>query len=119
VGERNLSVKDYYEDFIIMKKIQASGPFGEEITYAEGNIVKGAIGTLSKQELLIAEANENKSIYVITMDKTNPLEYDIIIKRVKSGQTLRITSNWRDAEPPKISSFDWVQVNAEKFEIPK
>jgi len=118
MGANNMSVQDYYEDLIIMEKIQVSGPFGEEITWEEGETIKGAIGTLSKQELLIAEANENKSIYVITTDKTKPLEYDTIIKRAKSGRTLRIISNWRDAEPPIISSFDWVQVNAEKFIIP-
>jgi len=113
-----LSVQDYYEDIIIMKKTQTSGPFGEEIKWEPDQTTRGAVGTLSKQELLIAEANENKSIYVITTDKTKPLEYGTIIKRAKSGRAMRITSNWRDAEPPVISSFDWVQVNAEKFIIP-
>ena len=101
-----------------MEKVSVSGPFGETITWQEGETVKAAMGTLSKQELLIAEANENRSIFVITTDKTNPLEYGTIVKRAKSGRGLKITSNWRDAEPPSLSSFDWVQVNAEEFIIP-
>lgn len=112
-----MSVKDYFEDIIIMEKIQISGPFGSETEWKEGETIQGAIGTLSKQELLIAEANQNKSIYVVTTDKTNAIEYDTIIKRTKSGRTLRVTSDWRDAEPPKISSFDWVQVSAESYDI--
>lgn len=119
MGETNMSVQDYFEELVRIEKVVISTPFGEEITYKEGETISGAIGTLSKKEMLIAEANENKSIYVITTSKDVLIEYGAIIKRSKNGRALRITSDWRDAEPPKISSFNWVQVNAEEFDIPE
>lgn len=113
-----MSVQDYYEELAIIEKVSTPGAFGETTTYIEKETIQGAVGTLSKREMLIAEANGNKSVYIVTVDKTNALEYDTIIKRAKNGQILRITSDWRDEVPPNISSFDWIQVNAEKFIIP-
>ena len=112
-----MSVSDYYEDFDVLKKVYNTTAFGEEGSWVTEKTIQAAVGTLSKQELLIAEANENRSIFIVTVDKTNPIEYGTIIKRVNSGRTLRVTSNWRDAQPPSLSSFDWVQVNAEDYPI--
>lgn len=114
-----MSAQDYYEPLTIYQEIETPGPMGRKKSYIKEKTINGAVGTLSKQEKLIAEANGIKATYVITTDLTDQLPYDTIIKREKFGQFLRIKSEPADATPPSISSFDWCQVYAEKFEMPR
>lgn len=114
-----MTVQNYYEDITIYNKININNAYGTDTHYIKEKTIRGAIGTLNSNELLIAEANGIKPKYIITIDKTDSLPYGTIIKREKNTQFYRITSNQNDMIPPDISTFDWKQVYAELYEMPQ
>lgn len=117
-----MSVQDYYEPLKIVEEIISPNAFGSNTQYVETGTIQGAIGTLSRlagQEAMIAESKGEKGRYIVTINNTDSLKYGTIIKREKNSQYLRITSDERDWIPPDVSTFDWKQVYAETFTMPK
>lgn len=114
-----MAVQDYYEPLKLVEQINNSDAFGSNTQYIETESLEGAIGTLSRQEIMIAEAKGNNAKYIVTIDNNKSLKYGTIIKRENNGQYLRIVSDERDYIPPPISTFDWKQVYAEIFTMPK
>lgn len=114
-----MTVQNYYEDITIYNKININNAYGTDTRYIKDRTIRGAIGTLNTNQLFIAESKGINSKYIITIDKTDSLEYGTIIKREKNEQFYRITSNQNDMVPPDISTFDWKQVYAELYEMPK
>lgn len=117
-----MPVQDYYEDLTIYYEIIGPDAFGSNSTYSKGETIRGAVGTFvsnAENEYMNAEAKGINTRYIVTTDKTNKLLYGTIIKREKNEQYLRIKSDVEDLIPPDISSFDWCQVYAEKFNMPK
>jgi len=114
-----MSVQEYYELLNVLERIQTPDAFGNNTTYVIKKNIMGAIGVVNKNEYMIADAQEEKADYIITIDMTDILEYDTIIKREKTGQYIRIVSDINDGKPPSISSFDWWQIEGQKFIMPK
>lgn len=114
-----MSVQDYYEPLKIVEEIISPNAFGSDTQYVETVTIQGAIGTLSRQEIMIAESKGNNAKYIVTINNNETLKYGTIIKRENNSQYLRIVSDERDYVPPPISTFDWKQVYAEIFTMPK
>lgn len=117
-----MPVQDYYEYITIYNEIISPNAYGRNSTYVKGATIQGAIGTFvsnAENEYMNAEAKGINTRYIVTTDKTNKLLYGTIIKREKNEQFLRIKSDVEDLIPPDISSFNWCQVYAEKFIMPK
>lgn len=114
-----MAVQDYYEDLTIVEQIISTDAFGSNTQYIPSDKIRGAIGTLSREQILVAEANGNDAKYIVTVNNNIELKYGTIIKREKNGQYLRIVSDINDYLPPEISTFDWWQCYAEIFYMPE
>lgn len=118
-----MPIQDYYETFRIINKTIIPDAFGANIKYVEGELMKGAVSAKSagasfNSKPLIAESQGTSTTYSVTINKSDSLPYNTIIKR-KNGQYLKIVSDERDGIPPSISTFDWKTLTAETFNIPK
>lgn len=113
-----MAAQDYYEPLQIIERIKKNTAFGYDMEYiVTDKYINGAVGTTSKKETLIAESRGIKAKYVITIDQTDSLPLDTLVKR-QNGQYLVITSDERDDNPPTISTFDWWQRYADAFIMP-
>lgn len=93
----------------------AIGGFTYEWT--EGAHFEAAIVKDTTMEARIAEKQGVTELYTITADKNLPLQYHDVIKRITDGAVFRVTSNVTDSKTPKVASFQFGQVTAERWEL--
>lgn len=109
----------YYEDFVIMTRtIADDGYGGYTSTYIEGVTIKAALREDQSLQARVAEKQGVTSLCTIITSKSLNLQFYDVIKRVKNGQTYRITSNGDDNATPEVAAFDARVVTAEKWNIP-
>lgn len=102
----------------IMNKSKISdGEGGFKTEWSEGAHINVAIVKDSSMNARIAEKEGVTSTYTLTTKRANALEFHDVIKRLKDGQTFRITSDSTDSESPSFSSLDMAQVTAERWEL--
>lgn len=107
-------------DCVIVNKIKVSdGESGFVTTYEDGPQIKAAIVLDSTITAKIAEQDGMKSVYTVTTNRANSLEFHDIIKRLSDGATFRITSDGEDKLSPNRSTIDIAQCSAEKWELPR
>lgn len=114
-----MSVQDYYEPFSIYDEIISPNAFGSDTQYIKTETIQGAIGTLSREQRMVAEANGISAKYIFTFNDDKTLKYGKILYNENNSQYYRIVSDDRDYVPPKISTFDWKQVYLDSFYMPK
>lgn len=66
----------------------------------------------------VAEKQGVTELYTIVVQKGFPLNYHDVLRRVKDGNTYRVTSNIADNEAPVKSSVQIGSVTAERWDIP-
>jgi hypothetical protein len=104
---------------VILNKAKVSdGEGGFTTEWSEGAEIRAAIVRDSTMTARIAEKDGVTSVYTITTRKDEmELEFHDVLKRLKDGLILRVTSDHNDA--PDVSTLNMCQVNAEKWELTK
>ena len=91
------------------------GGFTHEWT--EGDRFMAAIVKDSTAEARIAEKQGVTELYTVTFDKAVPMAYHDVLKRLEDGAVFRATSNVTDSRTPKVATFQFGQVTAERWEL--
>ena len=93
------------------------GEGGYVVNYVENARFMAAITFDSSMEARIAEKNGVTSVYTVTLDKSVPIEYHDVFKRLTDGKIFRVTSDGGDKKTPPSASFQVQQVTAEEWSI--
>lgn len=99
------------------KTTVADGQGGFITTWENGAEFMAAVVKSNSIEARIAEKQGVTEVYTVTTNTTAQLEYHDVFMRNSDGKLFRVTSNFRDTQPPKSSSFKFYQVTAEAWEI--
>ena len=107
------------EDVVMLEKKRIPDGEGGFITdWAEGVQFKAAITFNSSMEARTAEKQGVTSRYTITAPLNAKLEYNDVIRRLRDGKVFRIKSDGDDVQTPKSATFQFLQVEAEEWELP-
>ena len=108
------------EDVVLMEKKRE--PDGEggflPAAWVDGASFKAAITFNSSMEARAAEKQGVTSRYTITAPLNAKLEYHDVIRRLRDGKVFRIKSDGDDVHTPKSATFQFLQVEAEEWELP-
>ena len=105
-------------DCVIMNKAKISdGEGGFDTEWTEGAQIKVAIVKDASLNARIAEKDGVTSTFTLTTKRDNALEFHDVIKRLKDGQTFRVTSDSTDSTSPSFSSLDMAVVTAERWDL--
>ena len=108
------------EDAVLMEKKRE--PDGEggflPAKLVDGASFKAAITFNSSMEARTAEKQGVTSRYTITVPLNAKLEYHEVLKRLRDGKIFRVTSDGDDVQTPKSATFQFLQVEAEEWELP-
>lgn len=85
--------------------------------WVEGAKFSAAIVKDNTLEARVAEQEGVTEVYTVTTDKALELDYHDVFKRLSDGQVFRVTSRIVDSKTPKVASFAFGQVNAERWEL--
>lgn len=99
------------------KRRVPDGEGGYVVNYVENARFMAAITFDSSVEARIAEKSGVTSLYTVTLDKSVPIEYHDVFKRLSDGKIFRVTSDGGDKKTPPSASFQVQQVTAEEWSI--
>ena len=107
------------EDVVMLEKKRIPDGEGGFITdWAEGVQFKAAITFNTSMEARTAEKQGVTSRYTITAPLNAKLEYNDVIRRLRDGKVFRVKSDGDDVQTPKSATFQFLQVEAEEWELP-
>lgn len=103
---------------MIDKQTRPDGYGGMITTWTEGAEFDSAITFDTSIEARVGEAQGVTSRYTVVTSRRVILQYHDVLKRVRDGKILRITSDGDDKYTPASASLDMRVVTAEEWEIP-
>ena len=107
------------EDVVMLEKKRVpDGEGGFTTDWVDGVQFKAAISFNSSMEARAAEKQGVTSRYTITAPLNAKLEYHDVIRRLRDGKVFRIKSDGDDVHTPKSATFQFLQVEAEEWELP-
>lgn len=108
-----------YVDCVKIDKSSISDGEGGFITeYVEGAPFSASIVLDNSTQSRIAQKQGVTSVFTVTTPKNAELSYGDVFRREEDKQIFRVTSNSKDETTPKIASFHFSKVSAEKWELP-
>lgn len=117
-GELRMLIDDFMEDYVMMDKVSVpDGVGGFKRDWVEGAAFKGALVKNASTEAVIAERQGIAEIFTFTFDKSLPIGYHDVFKRRSDGAVFRSTSDPTDSKTPKVATFQFAQVTAERWEL--
>ena len=106
------------DDCVMMDKVSLpDGIGGITHEWRDGAPFRAAVVKDSTMQAKIAEKQGVTELYTVTVPKTVPMEFHDVFKRVADGAVFRVTSNVIDSQTPKVASFQFGQVSAERWEL--
>lgn len=100
------------------RRTVADGQGGYIQTWEDGAEFQAAIIKDSSIQARAAEKQGVTEVYTITTDKSVPLDFHDVFRRLSDGAVFRVTSNMTDKKTPAVASFQFGQVTAERWELP-
>ena len=105
------------DDCVMMDKVSLpDGIGGLTYEWREGAPFRAAIVKDNTMQAKVAEKEGVTEVYTVTVPKSVPLEFHDVIKRLEDGAIFRVTTNTTDSKTPKVATFRFGQVNAERWE---
>lgn len=101
------------------KMTVSDGMGGFKTQWSDGATFQAAIVKDSSIQARVAEKQGVSEVYTITVDKDLPIAYHDVFRRDSDGATFRVTSNIVDSKTPSVATFQFGQVTAERWELPK
>lgn len=107
-----------FEDFVVLNKIRVDdGRGGSEITWTDGQTIKGAMVFNNSIESKTAEAMGVTSLYTFTTRKNIVLDYHDVIRRESDKKIFRVTSDGDDSFTPDSATLNMRQVSCEEWRL--
>ena len=107
-------IDDALEDCVILdKRTQKDGYGGVVTTYTDGATIQAAIvfdDSIQARTAVVQGVRDATRRNVV-------LQYHDVIRRLKDGKVLRITTDGKDKETPQGAGLDMRVVKAEEFTI--
>lgn len=111
-------LEDAFEDCVILDKRTQKDGYGGVITaYTDGATIQAAIVFDDSIQARTAVVQGVKDVYTVTTRRNVVLQYHDVIRRLKDGKVLRITTDGKDKETPQGAGLDMRVVKAEEFTI--
>jgi hypothetical protein len=104
---------------MIDRRSMPDGMGGFKPVWVDGAQFLAAIVKDSTMQARVAEKQGVTEVYTVTVDKGMPLEYHDVFRRNRDGAVFRVTSNIVDSQTPKVASFQFGQVTAERWVLPQ
>lgn len=103
---------------VLMEKTRTPDGEGGWITsWTDGARFNAAIVMDTTLNARVAEKEGMTSVYTVTTDRSLPLDFHDVFKRLEDGKVFRVTSDSTDKETPNVASFQFHQVNAEEWQL--
>lgn len=103
---------------MIDKTTVPDGQGGTQRAWVDGASFDAAIIKDSSMQARIAEKQGVTELYTVTTDINVQLDFYDVFRRESDGAIFRVTSNIDDSKTPKVASFQFGQVTAEKWVLP-
>ncbi len=104
---------------LIEKKRVPDGEGGFTTSWTDGAEFKAAVVCNQSMQARIAEKQGVTSLYTVTCEPNAMLEYHDVFRRLSDGKIFRVTSDGDDVRTPKSATFQFSQVTAEEWELPR
>lgn len=109
----------FMEPCVEIVKVRTDDPVGgSNIEWHEGVHFEAAVIKDKTLQARIAEKEGVTEVYTVTTRPGVGLDFHEVFRRVSDGQIFRVTTNARDSKTPKMASFAFEQVNAERWSLP-
>ena len=107
------------ETFVFVDKIrQPDGRGSYTVVWQDGAEFQAAATYDMSMTARAAQAAGETSMYTITTRKSVTLEFHDVIRRLRDGKIMRITSDGDDNYTPASASLNMRQVKAEEWVLP-
>lgn len=111
-------MKDFVEDCVLLEKTRVpDGEGGWIPSWADGMTFQAAITYDTTINARVAESEGMMATYTVTTEKSMPLDFHDVFRRVRDGQVFRVTSQGDDKKTPETASFQVSQVAAEEWSL--
>lgn len=116
----NNMFKNFYQPCVLMEKRRVSDGEGGWISeWYESIPFEAAIVLDTSMQARVAESEGMSSVFTVTTDTNIKLEFHDAFKSLRDGRTFRVTSNPIDKTTPDFATFQFEQVTAELWELPR
>lgn len=115
-----MNLLDTMKDACVMmdKATVSDGMGGFRPTWTEGASFDAVIRKDSTPEEIVAQQQGAAETFTVIVDRSVPLEYHDVFKRLRDGAIFRLTSNTKDAAAPGRSTIPIAKATAERWELP-
>lgn len=93
------------------------GEGGWVTTWRDGAEFMAAIVLDTTLQARVAESEGMTAVYTVTTDRSLPLDFHDVFRRLSDGKTFRVTSDSADKETPDVATFQFHQVSAEEWQL--